>query len=44
MDDKKIERIEEKYLITKDEKATLMRAIKDKLRRDKYYKEVVISL
>lgn len=44
MDDKKIERIEEKYLITKDEKATLMRAIKDKLKRDKYYKEDVISL
>jgi len=44
MDDKKIERIEEKYLITKDEKAALMRAIKDKLKRDKYYKEEVLSL
>lgn len=44
MDDKKIERIEEKYLITKDEKAALMRAIRDKLKRDKYYKEEVLSL
>lgn len=44
MDDKKIERVEQKYLITKSEKAALMRAIKSRLKRDKYYKEDVISL
>lgn len=44
MDDKKIERIEEKYLITKSEKTVLMREIKNKLKRDKYYKEEVLSL
>ncbi|MBR3320017.1 polyphosphate polymerase domain-containing protein [Candidatus Saccharibacteria bacterium] len=44
MDDKKIERIEEKFLITKSEKTQLMRAIKNELKRDKYYKEEVLSL
>ena len=44
MNDKKIERIEEKYLITKHEKTVLMRAIEKKLKHDEYYKEEVLSL
>ena len=44
MDDKKIERIEEKYLITKSEKTELMRKIEKKLVHDKYYKEEILSL
>ena len=44
MDDKKIERIEEKYLITKSEKTKLLKAINKHLLHDEWYKEEVLSL
>ena len=44
MDDKKIERIEEKYLITKAEKTKLLKAINKYLQHDEWYKEEVLSL
>ncbi|MBQ3261164.1 polyphosphate polymerase domain-containing protein [Candidatus Saccharibacteria bacterium] len=44
MDDKTIERIEEKYLITKQEKSALLRSISKHLARDEYFKEEVLSL
>ncbi len=42
--DKTIERIEEKYLITKTEKTALMKKISKELEHDEYYKEEVLSL
>lgn len=39
-----IRRVEKKYLITRSEKAALLKAIKKHLKRDEYYKEEVISL
>ena len=44
MDDKTIERIEEKFLITKQEKSALLRSISKHLARDEYFKEEVLSL
>lgn len=44
MDDKTIERIEEKYLLTKVEKTALLKKIKDRLVHDEFYKEEVLSL
>lgn len=44
MNDKKIERVEEKYLVTKSEKAKLLKALGKKLEHDQFYKEEVLSL
>lgn len=42
--DRTIERIEEKYLLTRSEKNALMKAINKRLKHDTYYKEEVLSL
>ncbi|MBQ7802501.1 polyphosphate polymerase domain-containing protein [Candidatus Saccharibacteria bacterium] len=44
MDDKTIERIEEKYLITSKEKTELLKAIKSNLRKDEFFSEEVLSI
>ena len=44
MRDKTIERVEEKYLLTRSEKTALMKAVRKYLERDEYYKEEVLSL
>ena len=42
--DRTIERVEEKYLITKQQKTVLMKLVSEKLEHDDFYKEQVISL
>lgn len=44
MNDKTIERVEKKYLITKSEKAALLKALDPFLAKDEYFKEPVLSL
>ena len=39
-----IERIEEKFLITKQQKTALMKAINKRLDHDEFYKEEILSL
>ena len=39
-----IRRVEKKYLITRSEKATLLKALKKQLVHDEYYKEEILSL
>ncbi|MBQ3293514.1 polyphosphate polymerase domain-containing protein [Candidatus Saccharibacteria bacterium] len=43
-DDRTIERIEEKYLITKEQKSALLKKINKNLKRDEFYKEEVLSI
>lgn len=42
--DRTIERIEEKFLITKQQKTALMKAINKRLDHDEFYKEEILSL
>ena len=42
--DRTIERVEEKYLITKHQKTVLMKKISERLEHDDFYKEQIISL
>lgn len=44
MRDKTIERVEQKYLITKTEKTALLKKIRKELEHDEFYKEEVLSL
>lgn len=44
LDDKTIERVEEKYLITKEQKSAILKKITKHLARDEYYKEEVLSI
>ncbi|MBQ6130361.1 polyphosphate polymerase domain-containing protein [Candidatus Saccharibacteria bacterium] len=43
-DDRTIERVEEKYLISRSEKSALLKNIRKYLEKDEYYKESVLSL
>ena len=43
-DDKTIRRVEEKYLITKEQKTALLKKITKNLKRDEFYKEEVLSI
>lgn len=43
-DDKTIRRVEEKYLITKEQKAEILKKITKNLKRDEFYKEEVLSI
>jgi len=43
-DDRTIERVEEKYLITKEEKTALLKKIEKNLKHDEFYKEEVLSI
>lgn len=43
-DVKTIERVEEKYLITKEQKTALTKKLAKRLKRDEYYKEEVVSI
>lgn len=43
-DDKTIERVEEKYLITREQKEALLERLSENLKRDDYYKEEVLSI
>ena len=42
--DRTIARVEEKYLITKQDKTALMKAVSKRLNHDEYYKEEILSL
>ena len=44
MSDRTIERIEEKFLLTRQQKTALIKAIKKQLNHDEFYKEEVLSL
>ena len=44
MSDRTIERIEEKFLLTKQQKTALMKAINKQQNHDEFYKEEVLSL
>ena len=43
-DDRTIERIEEKYLISRSDKSALLKKLQKHLKKDEYYKESVLSL